>query len=89
VPATDGSPNRLVPATLRPAPRREVRKPADRHHSTPAHEDDGATGPLGVIGFGRRAAASTGTGVAALVVVALVVLLLFPMVAARWARRRG
>jgi hypothetical protein len=40
------------------------------------------------VGFGRRTA-STGSGVAALVVVALVVLLLFPMLASRWARRRS
>jgi hypothetical protein len=55
---------------------------------TPANKDHASSGPLGVLGLGRRTA-STGGGVAALVVVALVVLLLFPMVASRWARRRG
>jgi hypothetical protein len=55
---------------------------------TPASKDHRPAGPLGVLGIGPRTA-TTGRGVAVLVVVALVVLLLFPLVASRWARLRS
>ena len=81
------APAQRPPATP-PSGRRPSTKPAgERRHVTPATKDEGSAGPLGVVGVGRTVA--TRRGVAAIVVAALVVLLLFPVVASRWARLRG
>jgi hypothetical protein len=89
IPAAGGRRGAVAPARVPPpggAPAKSS-KPATQHAAPPA-EHDATDGPLGVVRIGRRIA-TTGRGVPALIVIALVALLLVPMLASRASRPRG